>query len=135
LNLYNRQWPLRTAGYYDAPAKFLFDADGRRGEAIDSIVSGGSILSGGLVRGSVIGRGVRIHSHAFVEDSIIFDNCDIGRRARVRRAILDKNVSVPPDAVIGYDLDYDRQFHHVTDSGIVVVEGHRSPVDISSMNL
>jgi len=135
LNLYNRQWPLRTAGYYDAPAKFIFDADGRRGEAIDSIVSGGSILSGGLVRGSVLGRNVRIHSHAFVEDSIIFDNCDIGRRARVRRTILDKNVSVPPDAVIGYDLDHDRQFYHVTDSGIVVVEGHRSPVDISSMNL
>jgi glucose-1-phosphate adenylyltransferase len=135
LNLYNRQWPLRTAGYYDAPAKFIFDADGRRGQAIDSIVSGGSILSGGLVRGSVLGRNVRIHSHAFVEDSIIFDNCDIGRRARVRRTILDKNVSVPPDAVIGYDLDHDRQFYHVTDSGIVVVEGHRSPVDISSMNL
>jgi glucose-1-phosphate adenylyltransferase len=135
LNLYNRQWPLRTAGYFDAPAKFIFDADGRRGQALDSIVSGGSILSGGLVRGSVIGRGVRIHSHALVEDSIIFDNCDIGRRARVRRAILDKNVRVPPDAVIGYDLDRDRQFYHVTDSGIVVIEGHRSPVDISAMNL
>jgi len=135
LNLYNRQWPLRTAGYFDAPAKFIFDADGRRGQALDSIVSGGSILSGGLVRGSVIGRGVRIHSHALVEDSIIFDNCDIGRRARIRRAILDKNVRVPPDAVIGYDLDRDRQFYHVTDSGIVVIEGHRSPVDISAMNL
>jgi glucose-1-phosphate adenylyltransferase len=135
LNLYNRQWPLRTAGYSDAPAKFIFDADGRRGHAIDSIVSGGTILSGGLVRTSVIGRGVRIHSHAYIEDSIIFDNCDIGRRARVRRAILDKNVRVPPDAVIGYDLERDRELYHVTDTGIVVVEGHRSPVDIASMNL
>ena len=135
LNLYNRQWPLRTAGYFDAPAKFIFDADGRRGQALDSIVSGGAILSGGLVRTSVIGRGVRVHSHAYVEDSIIFDNCDIGRRARVRRAILDKNVHVPPDATIGYDLERDRQLYHVTDSGIVVVEGHRSPVDIASMNL
>jgi len=135
LNLYNRQWPLRTAGYFDAPAKFIFDADGRRGQALDSIVSGGSILSGGLVRGSVIGRGVRIHSHALIEDSIIFDNCDIGRRARVKRAILDKNVRVPPDAVIGYDLERDRQFYHVTDSGIVVIEGHRSSVDISAMDL
>ena len=62
LNLYNRQWPLRTAGYSDAPAKFIFDDDGRRGQAIDSIVSGGTILSGGMVRTSVIGRGVRIHS-------------------------------------------------------------------------
>jgi glucose-1-phosphate adenylyltransferase len=135
LNLYNRQWPLRTAGYFDAPAKFIFDADGRRGQALDSIVSGASILSGGLVRTSVIGRGVRVHSHAYVEDSIIFDNCDIGRRARIRRAILDKNVQVPPDATIGYDLQRDRQLYHVTDSGIVVVEGHRSPVDIATMNL
>jgi glucose-1-phosphate adenylyltransferase len=135
LNLYNRQWPLRTAGYSDAPAKFIFDADGRRGQALDSIVAGGSILSGGLVRTSVIGRGVRVHSHAYVEDSIIFDNCDVGRRARIRRAILDKNVRVPPDATIGYDLEQDRSRYYVTDSGIVVVEGHRSPVDIASMNL
>jgi len=135
LNLYNRQWPLRTAGYFDAPAKFIFDSDGRRGHALDSIVSGGSILSGGLVRTSVIGRGVRIHSHAEVEDSIIFDNCDIGRRARVRRAILDKNVHIPPDSSIGYNLERDRELYHVTDSGIVVVEGYRSPVDIASMNL
>jgi glucose-1-phosphate adenylyltransferase len=135
LNLYNRAWPLRTAGYFDAPAKFIFDSDGRRGEALDSIVSGGAILSGGLVRTSVIGRGVRVHSHATVEDSIIFDNCDIGRRSRVRRAILDKNVRVPPDTSIGFDLERDRQLYHVTDSGIVVVEGYRSPVDIASMNL
>ncbi len=135
LNLYNRQWPLRTAGYFDAPAKFIFDSDGRRGEALDSIVAGGSILSGGQVRTSVIGRGVRVHSHAAVEDSIIFDNCDIGRRARVRRAILDKNVRVPPDTTIGYDLESDRQLYHVTESGIVVVQGYRSPVDIASMNL
>ncbi len=135
LNLYNRQWPLRTAGYFDAPAKFIFDSDGRRGEALDSIVAGGTILSGGLVRTSVIGRGVRVHSHATVEDSIIFDNCDIGRRARVRRAILDKNVRVPPDTTIGYDLESDRRLYQVTESGIVVVQGYRSPVDIASMNL
>jgi glucose-1-phosphate adenylyltransferase len=135
LNLYNRQWPLRTAGYSDPPAKFIFDYDGRRGQALNSIVSGGAILSGGIVRGSVIGRGVRVHSNAYVEDSIIFDNCDIGRRARVRRAILDKNVRVLEDASIGYDLDRDRELYHVTDTGIVVVEGHRSSVDISSVIL
>ncbi len=133
LNLYNRQWPLRTAGYSDAPAKFIFDEEGRRGMAIDSIVAGGSILSGGTVKGSVLGRGVKVHSGASVEDSIVFDNCDIGRRAKVRRAILDKNVRVPEDATIGYDLERDRQWFHVTDSGIVVVEGHRSPVDVSTL--
>jgi glucose-1-phosphate adenylyltransferase len=133
LNLYNRKWPLRTAGYSDAPAKFIFDQEGRRGQALDSIVAGSTILSGGLVRGSILGRGVRVHSGALIEDSIIFDNCDIGRRAKVRKAILDKNVRVPEDAVIGYDLEKDRRLYHVTDSGIVVIEGHRSSVDVATM--
>jgi len=135
LNLYNRQWPLRTASYSDAPAKFIFDENGRRGQAIDSIVSGGSILSGGIVRGSIIGRHVRVHSGAEVEDAVLFDNCDIGRRARVRRAILEKNVRVPEDARIGYDLERDQQLYHVTESGIVVVEGHRSMVDLATLQV
>jgi len=135
LNLYNRQWPLRTAGYSDAPAKFIFDENGRAGIATDSIIAGSSILTGGTVHNSVIGRGVRILSGAVVEDSIVFDHCVIGRRARVRRAILDKNVRVPEDASIGYDLEQDRLLYHVTESGIVVVEGHRSTVDIGTMLL
>lgn len=135
LNLYNRQWPLRTAGYSDAPAKFTFDDDGRRGWAIDSIVAGGSILSGGAVRNSVLGRGVKVHAGAEVEDSVIFDNCDIGRRAKVRRAILDKNVRVPEGAMIGYDLERDRELYQVTDSGLVVVEGHRSSTEVSALQI
>jgi glucose-1-phosphate adenylyltransferase len=135
LNLYNRQWPLRTAGYFDAPAKFVFDEDGRRGMAIDSIIAGSSIVSGGSVRGSVLGRGVRLHTGSSVEDSIIFDNCDIGRHARVRRAILDKNVKVPEGAEIGYDLELDRKKHYVTESGIVVVEGQRSTVDVATLQV
>jgi glucose-1-phosphate adenylyltransferase len=135
LNLYNRQWPLRTAGYYDAPAKFVFDEDGRRGMAIDSIIAGSSIVSGGVVRGSILGRGVRVHTGASVEDSVIFDNCDIGRHARVKHAILDKNVKVPPGVEIGYNLDEDRQKHHVTESGIVVVEGHHTTVDIATIQV
>jgi glucose-1-phosphate adenylyltransferase len=133
LNLYNREWPLITAGYSDPPAKFVFDEEGRRGQAIGSVVAGGTILSGGIARNSVLGRYVRVHSGALVEDSIVFDNCDIGRRARIRRAILDKNVRVPEDAVIGYDLESDRRSHHVTESGIVVVEGIRSRVELSTV--
>src|SRR5262245_47842918 len=133
LNLYNREWPLRTASYADPPAKFTFDDEDRRGHAIDSIVSGGCILSGGMVRNSVLGRWVRVHSGAFVEDSVILDNCDIGRRAQIRRAILDKNVRIPEGAAIGFDLEQDRKFHHVTSTGIVVVEGLRSSVEISSV--
>lgn len=136
LNLYNRRWPLRTAGYDDAPVKFTFDEEGRRGAAIDSIVSSGSILSGGQVRNSVLGRGVRVHTGAMVDDCILFDNCDIGRRAKIRRAILDKNVIVAEDTVIGYNLEDDaRRGYHVTESGIVVVEGQRSKVDLASLSL
>jgi glucose-1-phosphate adenylyltransferase len=133
LNLYNREWPLRSTSYSDPPAKFTFDEDNRRGQAIDSIVSGGCILSGGMVRNSVLGRGVRLHSGSAVDDCIILDNCDIGRRAKLRRTILDKNVRVPEDAVIGYDLERDRLHHHVTESGIVVVGGARSAVDITGL--
>jgi glucose-1-phosphate adenylyltransferase len=135
LNLYNRQWPLRTASYYDAPAKFVFDEDGRRGMAIDSIVAGSSIVSGGIVKGSVLGRGVRVHTGAYVENSVIFDNCDVGRYAKVRRAILDKNVKIPPGTTVGYDLDQDRKQYYVSESGIVVIEGYQSTVDIATLQV
>lgn len=135
LNLYNRQWPLRTAGYYDAPAKFVFDEERRRGIAIDSIVAGSSIVSGGHVRGSVLGRSVKVHTGAVVEDSVLFDNCDIGRHAKVRRAILDKNVRIQEGAQVGYNLDEDRKKYYVTDSDIVVIEGHQSTVDIAILQV
>ena len=133
LNLYNRQWPLRTAGYSDAPAKFIFDELGRRGQAIDSIVAGGTILSGGMVRTSVIGRNVRVHSGAIVEDSVVFDNCDIGRGAHIRRTILDKNAKIPAGARIGFDPEHDRLQYHVSDTGIVVIEGGRTRSDLASV--
>ncbi len=133
LNLYNREWPLRTASYADPPAKFTFDEENRRGHAIDSIVSGGCILAGGTVRNSVLSRWVRVDSGALIEDSVILDNCVIGRDAKVRRAILDKNVRVPEGATIGYQLDQDRKYHHVTESGVVVVEGLRSSLEISTI--
>src|SRR5581483_2802910 len=128
LNLYNRAWPLRSTSYFDPPAKFTFDEENRRGQAIDSIVSGGCILSGGVVRNSVLGRNVRVHTGALVEDCIIMDNCDIGRRSRLRRAILDKNVKVPADSRIGYDRTVDAAHYFITDSGIVVINGERTPV-------
>jgi glucose-1-phosphate adenylyltransferase len=133
LNLYNRSWPLRSSSYPDPPAKFTFDEEHRRGQAIDSIVSGGCILGGGVVRNSVLGRGVRVHAGALVEDCIIMDNCDIGRRAKLRRAILDKNVKVQADITVGYDRAADEARYFVTESGIVVIAGERSPVDISGL--
>jgi glucose-1-phosphate adenylyltransferase len=134
LNLYNRQWPLRSTSYPDPPAKFTFDEAHRRGEAIDSIVSGGCILSGGVVRNSILGRGVRVHASALVEGCVIMDNCDIGRHAKVRRAILDKNVRVPEGTLIGHDHDADRaRGWDVTDSGIVVIGGERSTVPVATL--
>jgi glucose-1-phosphate adenylyltransferase len=135
LNLFNRQWPLRTAGYSDPPTKFAFDEEDRRGHAIDSVLSGGCIISGGLVQNSVIGRHVYVHAGAEVLDSIVFDYCHIGRRAKLRRCILEKNVRIPEDAVIGYDLAEDSKKYHVTDSGIVVVEGQRSAVELCTMTV
>jgi len=135
LNLYNREWPVRSTSYPDPPAKFVFDDEGRRGEALDSIVSGGCILSGGLVRKSVLGRTVRVHAGAVVEGCVIMDNCDIGRRAKLRRAILDKNVRIPPDTEVGYDLEADRaRGWHVTESGLVVIGREYSPVPMAAMS-
>ena len=135
LNLFNRQWPLRTAGYSDPPTKFAFDEDNRRGQAIDSVLAGGCIISGGRVKNSVIGRHVYVHSGVEIDEFIIFDNCDIGRGAKLRRCILEKNVKIPAGTVIGYDLEEDRKRYFVTDSGIVVVEGKRTPVELTTITV
>jgi len=121
LNLYNQYWPLRTAYYNQPPAKFVFNEHNRRGQAFHSVVSEGCIISGGSAVNSVLGRSVFVHSYSQVEDSIVMDYCDIGRGARVRRAIIDKNVQIAEGDEIGYDLERDRKRFFVTDSGIVVI--------------
>jgi len=126
LNLYNPRWPIQTASYPDPSAKFTFGEEGRPGQAIGSVISGGCILSGGRVRNSILGRGVHVHDGALVEESIVFDSCDIGQRARIRRTILDEGVVVPNDAMIGHDMEQDHGQYYVSQSGIVVVEGHHS---------
>jgi glucose-1-phosphate adenylyltransferase len=106
LNLYDEQWPIRTHHPAYPPPKFVFAGEGpdaRRGEATDSLVCPGAILSGGRVHRSIIGPGVRVNSFARVEESIVFEGVDIGRHAVVRRAIIDKGVSVPANARIGID--------------------------------
>jgi glucose-1-phosphate adenylyltransferase len=121
LNLYNRSWPIRTVSYSDPPAKFVFDEDGRRGTALNSIVAEGTIITGSVVRDSVIGRNVFIHSYSTIEDAIIMNRVEIGRGCRLRRVILDKNVYIPPGTEIGYDADKDRERYSATKSGIVVI--------------
>jgi len=125
LNLYDKSWPIRTYQPQEPPPKFVFaqtDAiPPRVGHALDSMICSGSILSGGSVQRSILGYNVRVNSWATVEDSILFDGVDIGRHAKVRRAIIDKRVHVPEGMQIGYDLDADRKRFHVTESGIVVI--------------
>ncbi|MBI4528901.1 MAG: glucose-1-phosphate adenylyltransferase [Deltaproteobacteria bacterium] len=120
-NLYNRSWPIRTAGYGDPPAKFVFDDWGRKGSAVNSIVGEGSIISGSLIRNSVIGRNVRIHSYGIIEDCIVLDWVEIGRHCRIRRAIIDKFNVIPPATEIGYDPARDQGQYSVSKTGIVVI--------------
>ncbi len=121
-NLYNYEWPIYTEHGNYPPAKFVFGSKGRVGEAIDSAVSPGVVVSGGHVSHSVLSPGVQVHSYAQITDSVLLDFVQVGRNARIHRAIIDKNVIVPPDVSIGVDRqhDLDRGFL-VTESGITVV--------------
>ena len=124
LNLYDNAWPMRTYQAQNPPAKFVFAQEvkgGRLGTALDSIVAHGCILSGGRVQNSVLSPNVRVNSYSEVHDSILMENVDIGRHCRIRRAIIDKDVTLPAGTEIGYNLDEDRKRFHVTPSGIVVI--------------
>lgn len=121
LNLYNPYWPLRTAYYDQPPAKFVFNENGRRGQALHSVISEGTIISGGSVRNSVLGRSVFVHSYSEIDDSVLMDYVEVARHAKIRRAIIDKNVYIPEGEMIGYDLERDRKRFFVTDSGLVVI--------------
>ncbi|HTY61370.1 MAG TPA: glucose-1-phosphate adenylyltransferase [Acidobacteriota bacterium] len=122
-NLYDTSFPIHSASQPRAPAKMVFaDEDtGRAGVALDSLVCGGSIISGGRVERSILSPDVRINSFSRVEDSILFDRVQVGRYAKIRRAIIDKGTMIPPGFTIGYDLEKDARRFTVTDSGVVVV--------------
>ncbi len=120
-NLYDKAWPIRTHMRQYPPAKFVFNDPERTGQAHDSIVSMGCVLSGGSVTNCVLSPDVRVNSYSQVENSILFSHVDIGRHCKIRRAIIDRDVHVPEGTVIGYDTEADRQKYHVTDSGITVV--------------
>ena len=127
-NLYDPEWPLRTDQVQAPPAKFVFADDGRRcGQALDSIISAGCIISGSRVSGSVLCPNVRVHSFCEVDQSILMPGVRVGRHARIRRAIIDRDVFIPRGARIGYNADEDRSRHTVTDSGIVVVTTEDQP--------
>ena len=121
-NLYDHHWPIRTYQRQYPPAKFVFAQEGHRmGVAIDSMVSMGSIISGGRVTRSVISPDVRVNSYTEVESSILYSHVDVGRYSRIRRAIIDRHIHIPEHTEIGYNLEEDRKKYFVSESGIVVV--------------
>lgn len=122
-SLYNRQWPIRTFTPFNPPAKFVFaDEDNRRiGSATDSLVSEGCVISGGRIHRCILSPGVRINSFCQVEESILMEGVSVGRYSRIRNAIIDKYVEIPPHTEIGYDPEEDRRRFHVTASGLVVI--------------
>lgn len=120
-NLYNRTWPLRTIGFADPPAKFVFDWKDRQGMAVNSIVAEGTIISGSYVHNCVVGRNVRIHSYSQIENSVIMDWVEIGRGCKIRNAIIDKANVIPSGTQIGYDLEKDHKRYTVSPNGVVVL--------------
>ncbi|MGO8999029.1 MAG: glucose-1-phosphate adenylyltransferase [Polyangiaceae bacterium] len=122
-NLYNDRWPIRTGITHAPPAKFVFrdEVHARVGIATDSLVSHGCIISGGRIHRSVLSNGCRINSFSEVEESVLFENVRIGRHARLRRCIIDKDVEIPQGSEIGFNHEIDRKRFHVTEGGIVVI--------------
>jgi len=138
-NMYDPEWPLRTYQPQAPPAKFVFAEDGRKGEALDSLISPGCIVSGSRIAGSILCPNVRVHSFAVIENSILMPGVQVGRHARIRNAIVDRDVLVPRGAVIGHDLVADRQRHTVTERGIVVVtvdeDALVAPIDDDALSI
>jgi glucose-1-phosphate adenylyltransferase len=121
LNLYDEEWPIWTHQEQLPPAKFVFDDNDRRGQALDSMVSGGCIISGSVVRRSLLFSNVQVRSYSSIEDSVILPNVDIGRHVRLRRVVVDKSCMIPPGMTAGFDPEEDRRRFHVTESGVTLI--------------
>lgn len=122
LNLYDDDWTVLTHQAQQAPAKFIFDDDDRRGMAVDSMVSGGCVISGSHLRRSLLFSSVEVHSYATIEDTVVLPDVDIARNCRIRRAIIDRGCAIEPNTTIGYDSEKDRaRGFRLTASGIVLV--------------
>jgi len=121
IDLYNKYWPLRSYTPPVPPAKFVHDEANRTGQAISSMVAAGCIVSGSIVYHSILGYNVHVHSHGYIEKSVLMGNNDIGRGCRIRRAIIDKDVKIAPGTVIGEDPVLDKERFHVSPDGVVVI--------------
>ena len=121
-NLYDKVWPIWTNQIQAPPAKFVFDQDNRRGMAVQSMVSGGCVISGSLVRHSLLFSNCYVHSYSEITDSVILPDVDVGEHSRLHRAIIDRGCRIPEDTVIGVDHDDDRERgFRVTEKGVTLV--------------
>jgi glucose-1-phosphate adenylyltransferase len=121
LDLYDRSWPIWTHSEITPPAKFVHDVEERRGQALSSLVSGGCIVSGGLVRNSLLSSHAHVHSNAILEQTVVLPSCDIGRGARITKAIIDRGVKIPAGLVIGEDEIADQKYFRRTENGVCLV--------------
>jgi glucose-1-phosphate adenylyltransferase len=121
LNMYDQDWPIWTYQEQLPPAKFVFDDDERRGHALDSIVSGGCIISGSKLKRSLLFSNVHVHSYCAIEDSVILPNVDVGRGVVLKRVVVDKDCRLPPGLTAGVDQDEDRKRFHVTPKGVTLI--------------
>ncbi len=121
LDLYDRNWPIWTYQEQKPPAKFVFDDDDRRGMAVDSLVSSGCIVSGSLVRHSLLFNDARVHSYCTIEDSLLLPGAEVGRHCKLKKVILDRGVKLPPHTRIGFNLEEDAKRYYVSNEGVVLV--------------
>ena len=138
-NMYDPEWPLRTYMPQAPPAKFVFAQDWRRGEAQDSLISQGCIVSGSRIHGSILCPNVRVHSFCTIDDAILMPGVRVGRHARIRRTIVDRDVDIPRGATIGYNAEEDRRRHTVSEGGVVIVapgdEPYVGPISEEALKL
>jgi glucose-1-phosphate adenylyltransferase len=121
LDLYDQAWPIWTYQEQQPPAKFIFDQDGRRGAAIDSMVSGGCIISGSTIKCSLLFSSVHIHSYCSIDQAVILPDVEIGRGAVLKRVVVDRGARIPPGLTVGVDPEEDRRRFHVSDKGITLI--------------
>ena len=121
LNLYDNEWPIWTHQEQLPPAKFIFDADDRRGMAVDSMVSGGCIISGALVRRSLLFSNVTVSSYTTIESSVVLPDVTIGKNCEINNAIIDKGCSIPDGTIIGHNIEDDNERFYVSPKGVVLV--------------
>jgi glucose-1-phosphate adenylyltransferase len=121
LNMYDQQWPIWTYQEQLPPAKFVFDDDDRRGMAVDSIVSGGCLISGAKIKNSLLFSNVKLNSYSLLDEAVVLPDVEIGRHCRIKKVVIDKGVFIPPETVIGENPEEDAKRFYVSEGGVVLV--------------